>query len=234
MRISEAEFIELLTEVLGERAEAEYNKLPSDEELAGTITFSPNFERRMKKLFRNPKAYIKNYHRPMYMKALRMAASVLLVISLLFGTLMAIPQARAIIIRIIQTWFEDHTTYTFTEPEPGTVVGGWTISYMTEGYSLIQKHESGTDTVCLYSNQKGDILLIEIFGSNISLNIDNENYTYADTTINGIKTDVYKSVVSNFHDCLVMNYEAENIIIKISGIAGIDELKTIAESITMN
>ncbi len=232
MRISIQEFEEILTELLGERAEAAYADIPSGEELAGIITYSPRFERRMSKLMRRPKAYIKTIRRPIHLKALRIVASILLAITILFGTLMAIPSARAYILRIIQNWFEDHNRYTFTEP--GSTVGNWTIAYIPQGYSLVTKDEGIDDTFCLYSNGIGEILLVQIYGSDMGLDIDNENYTYSEIRINDIKADVYKNKADYFPDIIILNHEDENTIISIQGVTGIEELTAIAESIKKN
>ena len=216
--------------MLGEYAEETYGRdIPDDDVLVDEIIFTDGFNRRMGRLLRNPNSYVKNIKRPIVIKALRTAAIIFLVASILFGTLMTIPAARAFVKRIIQTWQEDHIRYTFAES--GTVAGDWIIGYIPGGYNLLELQEVGTETFCIYINENNDFLIIEIFGSDKGVHIDSENYTYDRTVINGVEADIYESTAENFADVVILRFDDKNIIIKISGIVGIGELIQIAENV---
>ena len=85
MYIEDEKFDELLTAALYRASEIDCADDPTDEELETLIKPSPRAQRRMKALIRNPKAYIRRYQRPVYLKILRSAAAVFAAVIITFS-----------------------------------------------------------------------------------------------------------------------------------------------------
>lgn len=77
------------------------------------IHFSKEYIRRREKMLSDPFGYAKRASRGIWQRIAHFAAMLLLAISVLFGALMTIPEARAAIIEFYQEWWEDHVDLHF-------------------------------------------------------------------------------------------------------------------------
>lgn len=75
--------------------------------------FSPRYLRRREKLFLDPFGTARRAGRTVWQRVARAAAMLAVTVSLLFGTLWAIPEARAAIAELYQVWREDHVEFHF-------------------------------------------------------------------------------------------------------------------------
>ena len=65
-------------------------------------------------MLKNPLRWARDRKQPVWKRALKRVAVILLVISLAFGSLMVVsPTARATFIRWVTEWYETHVTYRY-------------------------------------------------------------------------------------------------------------------------
>lgn len=81
-----------------------------------TIPYTPSLhhQRQIKAMLKNPLRWARDRKQPVWKRALKRVAVILLVISLAFGSLMVVsPTARATFIRWVTEWYETHVTYRY-------------------------------------------------------------------------------------------------------------------------
>ena len=84
-----------------------------------TIPYTPSLhhQRQIKAMLKNPLRWARDRKQPVWKRALKRVAVILLVISLAFGSLMVVsPTARATFIRWVTEWYETHITYRYAGP----------------------------------------------------------------------------------------------------------------------
>lgn len=110
--------------------------------------------RRERKLLADPLGYVRRLARPVWKKALRMAACILLALATLFGSVMALsPSARAWVVRMYTEWQEDRMNFYFT-PSSG-VIGDpfdWRPSYLPPEYSEAELNVENGITKITYTD----------------------------------------------------------------------------------
>jgi hypothetical protein len=225
---TDEEFDELLTASLYRAAELDYMAdMPSDEELDKMIQPSLRFQRRMKALLRNPKRYIRNIRRPVYLKILRSAAAVFISFVILLGAAMAVsPTVRAAVSNFVRSWFEDRTEY--WTPEDGENKE-WSFGYIPEGFELLLLDEVETNSYRVYQNAKAETIVISIStGSRI---IDNEHSIFYEAVIGGRAADVYESIDPEYQHIIVLHDEESGVVISIISDIEMGTLIQIAEGI---
>ena len=102
-----------------------------------TVTFSPTrkYQRSIAAMLRNPTAWAKKRTRPLWKSVLQRAAVILLVVSLGFGSVMAIsPTVRAAVVQWITEWYEEHITYRYAGEEIAGAMPQYEIMALPEGY----------------------------------------------------------------------------------------------------
>ena len=104
--ISDNLFEALFRQVVIDNFNRELAKIPSEEELSKSITFSAQHELRMKKLFIyiNRKYWIKSALK----QAKKIAVITILTIFILFGALMTMPNVRASVTETFILWFDQN------------------------------------------------------------------------------------------------------------------------------
>ena len=123
--MTEAEFDDLLRRALIQAVREEYAPVLAEAEAGPPPDFSAHYRRRRLKMLNDPFGYVKRAARPVWRKALRGAACILLVAALAFGSLMAVsPTARAWVQEVFTQWLETRARFVFTEnPSTGTEPG---------------------------------------------------------------------------------------------------------------
>lgn len=84
-----------------------------------TIPYTPSLhhQKQIKAMLKNPLRWARDRKQPVWKRALKRVAVILLVISLAFGSLMVVsPTARATFIRWVTEWYETHVTYRYSGP----------------------------------------------------------------------------------------------------------------------
>ena len=231
--MNDIEFERLLKTAVTKAAEIDYmSEMPSEEELNRIIKPSAAFEKKMAKLFKNPKSYIKKLRRPLYVKALRTVASILLLISIAFSLSMLNPDARAKFVALVRSWFGDHTEYAIIDDSSANIPDSVTLGYVPEGFHLSFEAHNQISLNLLFRADTGRYFDIEIFGDSNLLHLDNEHATLYSAVVDGCVVDVYESDGEDYPSTLVCYDEDNVLIISITGTLSIDELTKVLEKLS--
>ena len=224
----DAEFEELLTKALYRATALDMEETPSDAELEHLVQPSLKFQRKMRALLRNPTAYARNKRRPIYVKAMRVAASFMITLTVLFTiTMAASPTVRATVSNFVRTWYDDRTEYYVPNRDLHTE---WTLGYIPEGFELVEEYDHMLQNILVYENNDSEYIYINISTGNAL--IDNEHYDYYSMQTNGNITDVYISNDVEYPNMIVLIHEQTGMRIILISEIDISELIKVAESIS--
>ena len=131
------------------------------------IPYTPSLhhQKQIKAMLKNPLRWARNRKLPVWKRALKRVAVILLVISLAFGSLMVVsPTARATFIRWVTEWYETHITYRYVGPSAVEKMPHYVITALPDGYveiesdrvewptyvSVVYQHEGDEDASRIY------------------------------------------------------------------------------------
>jgi len=125
-----------------------------------TIPYTPSLhhQKQIKAMLKNPLRWARDRERPVWKRALKRVAVILLVISLAFGSLMVVsPTARATFIRWVTEWYETHVTYRYAGDDMVGDIPEYTITELPEGYVENQEERIATpiQVSILYQSDTG-------------------------------------------------------------------------------
>ena len=103
-----------------------------------TIPYTPSLhhQKQIKAMLKNPLRWARDRKQPVWKRALKRVAVILLVISLAFGSLMVVsPTARATFIRWVTEWYETHVVYRFSGEQLSGEMPQYEITNLPEGYA---------------------------------------------------------------------------------------------------
>ena len=112
-----------------------------------TIPYTPSLhhQKQIKAMLKNPLRWARDRKQPVWKRALKRVAVILLVISLTFGSLMVVsPTARATFIRWVTEWYETHVTYRYAGDDMVGDLPEYTITELPEGYVENQEERIAT------------------------------------------------------------------------------------------
>ena len=225
--MTDAVFEDLLKKAVIRTAEIKYlSNLPPEEELPEP---SEHFQRRMSKLIHNPEKYIKNYKRPVYLRILQRVAVIILVVSVLFSASMLHPTVRATVVNFVKTWFDDHTEYKVVGDSTSVIPMKVEFGYIPEGYTLEAENYDSLRVSIIYRADENKYLVLEIMGSQINANLDNEHMNHFTALVKDTPVDVYESLDETYPSILLMYDEENNFYLEIMGFTSITELITVLE-----
>lgn len=223
--MTDIEFDSLLERALIRAAEIDYcESIPSDAELDILVTPSKRFERKMARMLKNPAAYVRNLRRPIYLKILRTAALIILVLSLALGTSMLNPAVRAAFSELMRSWFPTNTQYKLVEDTDAAKPSGVTFGYIPDGFTIVEESLDIFGLTVVFESLSGQRLHFETDNGYGNLHISNEYRTFYETTINGYDVDVYDSSDCKRASMIVCHREGDGIIISLEGLVSADEL----------
>ena len=179
----------------------ELNSLPSDEELAKQYPFSQAHEMRMKKLF------AKNDRRDMLQNAAkwsrRLAAAIAIVVTLLFVSLMTVPQVRAVVVQTLTEWYEKFVR--FTSNVPASEKKNLEPKYIPDGFVEIVREETHMLVTIIYMDFNEDqiITFLSASAASASTSVDNEDKDYTILEISGIDYHLFTSLDSSGENSIV-------------------------------
>lgn len=202
-----------------------------------TPAHSPAYRRWEKRLLRNPTALLHRQSRSSWAKPLRIAACLLLVLSITFGVTLSIsPQARAAISRWFVQLFDSHISYNF-QGEPTTQPVNWTASYLPEGYKQTEYIDLINMISIIYSNGDPETeieLSFQRLQDGCGECLDNEWHTIQDISIHGMPGQLFTSTRENGINMLLwFNLEKEYSLLLLARL-DCDTLIKIAEGVTYN
>ena len=188
-------------------------------------------DRKIYKLAENPHRYVKAQTRPLYMKVLRNAAAVLLVISTLLAASMLNAEARAWFRQLIRDWFPDRNEYSFDEKYGQAIDRDWIFNYIPDGYELVLEDVTEHSFYREYENNQNKLLRITISGGEGTSFKDNEHYEIVQVKIQNDIAEAYMSLDPDFSNSLVWHSSKHDVLIFIRADIDIDELVLVAEGI---
>ena len=224
--MTESEFDALLRRALIDVIHEDYADI-----LEGEPDVPPHTEkylRRERKLLADPLGYVRRLARPVWKKALRMAACILLALATLFGSVMALsPSARAWVVRMYTEW-RGHTTMFFfigAQSEDYTSTN-WRPNYIPDGYTELSPTTTGNITRVTYQGINDDTIYfryrsIKLYGA---FDIDNEHGTMQGLTVGDNPATLIISNTEGFRNRLVWMDEGTDTAFLLSGQIDTEEL----------
>ena len=210
----------------------ELEELPSEEILSEdeALTFSPAFERKMKKLIRRADHPIRY--------RIAQAAACLLLAALLSGcTVLAVsPEARAAFVGWVRETYETWFVYRYTGEEqlPSEDIV-YAPTWVPEGYSELKESISDDQVVIVYRNDEGYLLAFTYTKNRESVSayvlLDNQETDVQAVLVSGKIADLYLEQQADKASILVWDDDEKGVFFAISAHCSVEELIKIAESV---
>ena len=177
---------------------------------------------------------------PVWKRALKRVAVILLVISLAFGSLMVVsPTARATFIRWVTEWYETHVTYRYAGDDMVGDLPEYTITELPEGYVENQEERIATQiqVSILYQSDTGyPITLHYIYiqqGAASQFVLDSTDEVVIDN-INGYEAYIFVATdQENDSNAITWIDTQSNIQFTIQAQMSADDLVHMAESVSL-
>lgn len=206
--------------------------------LEGGAEVPPHTEkylRRERKLLADPIGYVRRLARPVWKKALRTAACILLALATVFGAVMAVsPSARAWVVRMYIEWREESTKFTFFSTGADNLTpSDWRPSYVPDDFNEFSVDTAANLVRITYRNLSDD----ELFFSYRSLykngpfSLDSEHGDVQDITILQNPAKLFVSTGDQYQSHVTWMDEEENVAFMFSGFVDAQELVKMAESV---
>ena len=204
----------------------ELDSLPPDVELAKQFAFSPEHELRMKKLFAREERLERLHTTAKWSR--RLVATIAIVVTLLFGSLMLVPQVRATVVQTLIEWYERFTMFTSNAPEAEKT--NLEPQYIPIGFVEIVRDELELMTTILYLNEDdGSVISFSSTRMSGSTAVDNEMVDYIVSVVNGNEYHCFVSTEAGGEVTIV--WEKNNQRYIITSTISIDELMKMAVSV---
>ena len=221
----------LIHGVILDTARLEYGVLLAE---APERTFSPSFERRMKKLLRRGR-------HPVWYKSLHAAACVLLALLLSGCAVLAVsPEAREVFAGWVREIHDNYFLYKFFGNEEREAVSKEEVlyqpTYVPAGYRIEHRFvfSAGIVSVTYIDDQTGNIAVFTYFSDMSSpvLQIAGENeIIYQKVQVNGLPADLYLDSEEGEANAIVWVDERNGAAFRIGGVISGEELVCMAESV---
>lgn len=212
------------------------------QELEGTQPehqFSARYLREREKLLKDPFGYARRKTRPMWKKAVHLAASILLVVSIGLGGILVIsPEARAWAVqRLSIIWGDESAAFTAPEQQNCLVdISHYHPTYIPEGFELVTEIcESDFSAALTYRNMAGNYIYFDsAFSANsaeFSFFLDNEHSDRQEVEVNGCPGTLMVANEAGWPSHLVWMDQELGISYCITSDLDCEELLQIAESV---
>lgn len=211
----------------------EIDAIPSRKKLQEIVTFSPEFESKMKKLILNERR--KDYLQNILTYIKKTVAVIIVVTTLIFGILLFSPDVRADVKNTVIEWYDKFTSFIFQRENPDIKkYKEWRPKYIPEGYLEIGVERMGNGTNIEYANDEGTVINFSYRpdGNDTTINVDNENHTIESKTINGYNTFIIKAKKDDFENGVI--WKKGGYTFYIWSILPVDELIKVMQSIYDN
>lgn len=208
-----------------------------------TIPYTPSLhhQKQIKAMLKNPLRWARDRKQPVWKRALKRVAVILLVISLAFGSLMVVsPTARATFIRWVTEWYETHVTYRYAGDDMVGDIPEYTITELPEGYVENQEERIATpiQVSILYQSDTGyPITLHYIYlqqGAASQFVLDSTADVVIDT-VNGYEAYIFVATdQENDSNAITWIDTQSNIQFTIQAQMSADDLVHMAESVSLD
>ena len=227
--LNDEAFDELIRYAATRQLEKIADEVPTDEELAVKFTFSSNFEEKMQRLFLQQRKIERNAR--LRKVAIKIAAVILVILAVSTATVMTVDAWRVRVLNFISEINERSTTIYIDGGEVDydrfltEVREMYLPTYLPGEYTAESIEKVGSYYLVTYTNNMGNVFLVQSLPSGFSVGIDSENAITEQILVNGELAQYFlKNNIGN----LMFKYE-ENAFL-ISGPLVKDELIKIAES----
>lgn len=208
----------------------ELEEMPSEEKLSEdeALTFSPAFERKMKRLIRRA-------DHPIRYRIAQIAACLLLAALLSGCTVLAVsPEARAAFVGWVRETYETWFVYRYTgEEQPPSENTVYAPTWVPDGYKLTTAPEAGTHSTAIYENPEGDIIIFNcsMNTESINLQIEHGNTQLISVNVGDVSADLYLDSTSGNVNYLVWEDDNSQMIFWIASTLDGETMVKIAESV---
>ncbi len=186
----------------------EIDSIPPEEDLVETISFSPEFELRMKKLFAHERR--KEFLKKAFNYGRRAAAVFVVAVTILFCMLLFNPEVRAAVKNTVVEWYDKFTSFIFQEENSDIdEKKEWQPEYLPAGYRKNSVEKLGRATNIEYTNDLGGAIYFSYRpdGNDTNISADNENHVFENDTIDGHEAYIIKATKDGFENGLIWNLD---------------------------
>lgn len=153
--------------------------------------FSPGYRRRRERLLRDPFAYGKRRARPLWRRALKTAACLLLAAGIALGGLLAAsPTVRAWFWKMILESSEEFSRFTLAGEEFDFVNAScYRPAYVPEGFEIVDEWEEAEGITITYMDTGGQKIVYDSvpLAAQFAFVVDNEHSDSREITFNGLE-----------------------------------------------
>jgi hypothetical protein len=228
-QINDVVFEALFRQAFIDEFEEEISSIQS-EGLAYMCEPSPEFQMRMKKLFENDnrKTLIKNF----IIHTKKVAVILFIILGCTFATLLLNKEVQATVNKVIIEIYEKFNSIIFQGEQLSLEEKDWTLNYLPKGYALKKYEKLGNVINIEYEDVQGNKIRFSYRPERNSTNIsvDNENHEMKEIKILNEKAYLLTAKDNKFDNGIIWNTEKYRF--ELWGTITIDELKSMAESIT--
>ena len=215
----------MLAQAAAELATAINESLPDPKDC--THEFSAEFERKMKRITRRA-------NHPILYRTLRSVASIILVITIGFGSVLAVSaEARAAVFGWVKEQSESFYEYFFEGEVELAESAKYQPGWMPDGCELLTVEETAGGETYIYKDKSG--LLAQFYyiydPDSQKLYIDTVEYISEPVSINGHSGEMYISIYDDETSSIVWTDNSTNTLFYVSGPYEKDTLIKIAENI---
>ena len=183
----------------------EIDSIPTNDKLMEKLSFSPEFEIRMNKLF------AKERRRELFNRVLfyskQIAAMLILTIAVVFSLLLINPEVRAAVKSIVIEWRDKFTSIIFQSNKSSNMNDDkeWQFDYLPFGYYEDKIDKFGLITNVEYVNEQDQFIYFSYQpdGVNSNISIDNENHEIVSTMINGTSGYIAKATDDDYENGII-------------------------------
>ena len=203
-------------------------------ENASPIETSKQYRRQMRKMTADPQAWYRNKIRPIWGKALRAAAAILMACSIAFGALMATsPTVRAAVLQWIREWYETHIVYRYSGEVTSSKMPTYGISALPEGYAETDRSELPGYVSVTYQNPDGSNLYLDysLIQQGSVADFVTDGMVVSDITVNGFPGQLFLSKIPEQTSAITWIDTDRNIKFTVDGFSDEAGLLHMAESV---
>lgn len=187
--------------------------------------FSKSSERKNKKLFRRSPYYSPSLFTVLRKKRLATAFTIIILLS---ATAVSTGAISKIFGNFLTDAHEKYTTVQMNKTDfpPNSFEKIYEISYIPEGFELVDKTESDTFRDCKFKNNDNFFHFVQWLHSEYNVDVNTEGHEMSEIIING-----YNGIEVKMDDYIYIAMDYENYILEIRGFFNEEEAVKIAESI---
>ena len=187
--------------------------------------YSSQHENRMRALFLKEER--KESLRKVARWSKRVAVVIILTLSILFGSLMLVPEVRAVVTGTVIEWFDQFVRFYSN----ASVVEKVNLepTYIPDGFKEDYRDGGKTITIIIYTNHDDVSILFESQLIDAQLSIDNEGYEYELKQIDSIDYHIFTAIDNGKANMIVWEENGQRY--KISSVISTDKILTMALSV---